>query len=269
MSSSQKKRARQQQGDVNKCVKYSIFFYNFVFWVIGTFLLAFGVWGLVSKQSATIDEITGLVVDPMWMFIALGSVIFIVSFSGCIGALRENTCLLNFFCLALGVIMILEITAVVLAFVYRDEVGDLIGDWIENAIYDYTEDPDINFLLDEMQTSLKCCGANHPDDWDNNVYFNCSSPAVMACGVPHSCCRPEEDGGVNNKQCGYGIRALPEVQWHNYIWIEGCVDLIHFWLLQNIIIITVVIGIILILQIISIFFVRNLVGDIQMIKALW
>ena len=59
-----------------------------------------------------------------------------------------------------------------------------------------------------------CCGATGPSDWENNVYFNCSSEIyihgvcyypVETCGVPSSCCIMEPDIEFDT-QCGYGIR---------------------------------------------------------------
>ena len=38
---------------------------------------------------------------------------------------------------------------------------------------------------------MKCCGVAGPDDWNKNVYFNCSNELNKSgekCGVPHSCC---------------------------------------------------------------------------------
>lgn len=38
---------------------------------------------------------------------------------------------------------------------------------------------------------MKCCGVSGIDDWENNVYFNCSNEMNKSgekCGVPHSCC---------------------------------------------------------------------------------
>ena len=66
-----------------------------------------------------------------------------------------------------------------------------------------------------MLLQLECCGGgiNGPDDWENNVYFNCSSKIfvngieytpIEACGVPYSCCR--RDDVVINSQCGFGVR---------------------------------------------------------------
>lgn len=36
---------------------------------------------------------------------------------------------------------------------------------------------------------FKCCGGKNTNDWDQNIYFNCTSPGNEACGVPFSCCK--------------------------------------------------------------------------------
>ena len=38
---------------------------------------------------------------------------------------------------------------------------------------------------------MKCCGVTGPNDWNDNVYFNCTNDMNKSgekCGVPHSCC---------------------------------------------------------------------------------
>lgn len=57
---------------------------------------------------------------------------------------------------------------------------------------------------------------NGPSDWENNIYFNCSSRVfineisfspIQACGVPFSCCLSDVNA-VENAQCGFGVRKL-------------------------------------------------------------
>lgn len=52
----------------------------------------------------------------------------------------------------------------------------------------------LNLLLFFFIFQLSCCGVNSYEDWDNNIYFNCSGPAnnPEACGVPFSCCIPDQ-----------------------------------------------------------------------------
>lgn len=37
---------------------------------------------------------------------------------------------------------------------------------------------------------FQCCGVESNEDWNQNVYFECSdtNPSLEACGVPFSCC---------------------------------------------------------------------------------
>lgn len=49
--------------------------------------------GVLSNISS-ITDLGGL--DPVWLFVVVGGVMFILGFAGCIGALRENTFLLKF-----------------------------------------------------------------------------------------------------------------------------------------------------------------------------
>lgn len=194
---------------------------------------------------------------------------FILGFAGCIGALRENSFLLKFvrglivwefqtclfwvalefhtavtvltfqFSVFLGIIFFLELTAGVLAFVFKDWIKDQLNFFINNNIRAYRDDIDLQNLIDFTQEYVRkpflripfwftpalslarvnrgglfqralvssvcvfvfflqweCCGAFGADDWNLNIYFNCtdSNPSREKCGVPFSCCT--KDPGV-------------------------------------------------------------------------
>uniref|UniRef100_A0A3Q4MJ99 Tetraspanin-5-like n=1 Tax=Neolamprologus brichardi TaxID=32507 RepID=A0A3Q4MJ99_NEOBR len=83
---------------ISCCIKYFIFGFNILFWLLGMALVGIGLWawsekGVLSNISS-ITDLGGL--DPVWLFMVVGGVMFILGFAGCIGALRENTFLLKF-----------------------------------------------------------------------------------------------------------------------------------------------------------------------------
>uniref|UniRef100_A0A3Q2W2W8 Tetraspanin-5-like n=1 Tax=Haplochromis burtoni TaxID=8153 RepID=A0A3Q2W2W8_HAPBU len=139
--------------EVSCCIKYFIFGFNIIFWFLGVAFLAIGLWawsekGVLSNISS-ITDLGGF--DPVWLFLVVGGVMFILGFAGCIGALRENSFLLKFFSVFLGIIFFLELTAGVLAFVFKDWIKDQLNFFINNNIRAYRDDIDLQNLIDFTQ----------------------------------------------------------------------------------------------------------------------
>ncbi|XP_050436964.1 uncharacterized protein LOC126843455 isoform X1 [Adelges cooleyi] len=86
---------------VSPCVKYMIFLLNFLFWLFGGLLVAAGTFAFYEKWntmgSIKLNTFSDVILNISLVLIIAGQIIFIVSFAGCIGALRENTTLLKFF----------------------------------------------------------------------------------------------------------------------------------------------------------------------------
>ncbi|XP_022079962.1 tetraspanin-5-like [Acanthaster planci] len=260
--------------EVSPCIKYTLFFLNMVFWLLGVFLLGFGIWGVVSKALASVEaiaEVAGIGFDPMYGFIIVGAVIFILATSGCIGALRENTCMLKFFAYTLILIFLAEITIGVLAYFYQDKVFAILEGWINSSIRDYYDDPDTQFILDGLQENLQCCGsANGPADWEKNIYFNCSSPARSKCSVPYSCCQADPVADVVNYQCGYGaLEPREPSQPRPDVYFTGCVNAMKDWFISNAIVLGVAGGVLIIMECLVICLAKSLVNDIECVKSYW
>ncbi|TKS92577.1 Tetraspanin-5 [Collichthys lucidus] len=239
--------------------------------LLGMALVGIGLWawsekGVLSNISS-ITDLGGL--DPVWLFMVVGGVMFILGFAGCIGALRENTFLLKFFSVFLGIIFFLELTTGVLAFVFKDWIKDQLNLFINNNIRAYRDDIDLQNLIDFTQEYWECCGAFGADDWNLNIYFNCTdgNPSREKCGVPFSCCTKDPAEDVINTQCGYDIRAKPDSEQKDYINVKGCVPQFEKWLQDNL---TLVAGIFIgvaLLQIFGICLAQNLVSDIEAVQA--
>ncbi|XP_073093373.1 tetraspanin-5 isoform X6 [Manis javanica] len=139
---------------------------------LGIAFLGIGLWawnekGVLSNISS-ITDLGGF--DPVWLFLVVGGVMFILGFAGCIGALRENTFLLKFFSVFLGIIFFLELTAGVLAFVFKDWIKDQLYFFINNNIRAYRDDIDLQNLIDFTQEYI-------PMQVESDVA--CHSPAVL------------------------------------------------------------------------------------------
>lgn len=65
------------------------------FQLAGLCILAVGVWAWNEKDMfSNLSKSTNVALDPAFILICIGTVTFIIGFTGCVGALRENTCLL-------------------------------------------------------------------------------------------------------------------------------------------------------------------------------
>ena len=60
--------------------------------------MGIGLWARYenTKAGASVNKITDWDLDPAWLLIAIGFLMFNLGFCGCIGALRENIALLKF-----------------------------------------------------------------------------------------------------------------------------------------------------------------------------
>ena len=61
-------------------------------------MIGIGVWAYVEKNKyyyQDIQTIYDVLLDLSILLIIVGSIIFIVGYAGCVGALRENICLLR------------------------------------------------------------------------------------------------------------------------------------------------------------------------------
>lgn len=241
---------RRDKSEVSCCLKYLIFGFNVIFWLLGLSILVVGVWAWTEKDIINnLTRLTNIALDPAFALVIVGSITFIIGYTGCVGALRENTCLL--------------------AAIKSQATGGF-----QAFIIHYREDPDQQNLIDWIQEQwLECCGIEGPKDWDMNIYFNCSSVEVgsrEACGVPFSCCKPQPNEIIKNKQCGYDVRKSEySVDKSAVIYEKGCLRAGEEWIEANLVPVAGVAVAVAVLQILGICFAQNLRADIFAQKAKW
>ncbi|XP_030377655.1 tetraspanin-17 isoform X1 [Scaptodrosophila lebanonensis] len=276
MPTVRKYRRETETTEISCCLKFMLFTANVLIWMIAVLVLAVGIWSWSEKDMfRNITKLNFIALDPAFVLILLGAITFLIGFTGSVGALRENTCLLGTYAIFLSVLLLAEIGFCALAFVLKDKgwIKDQATEGLRAFIKHYREDPDQQNLIDWIQEDwLQCCGIDGPKDWDNNNYFNCSSVekgSREACGVPFSCCRRHPQELIKNKQCGYDVRKEDHNNELSKIYEKGCVQSGEEWIEHNLIIIsTAVIGV-MFFQILGICFAQNLRADIYAQKSKW
>ena len=176
-----------------------MFFFNFLFWLSGLLLVGVGVYAALDKWSSgeafKLQTIFDVMFNIGFLLMIIGGIIFIVSFAGCIGALRENMFLLKFYSLCLLIFFLAEMTLLALSFIYPNKLTEFLDDELsEKLIQSYRDDLDFQNLIDLVQVHLEiiiyhsiyyiihfqhdfeCCGIGTDGykEWSKNEYFNCT-----------------------------------------------------------------------------------------------
>ncbi|XP_061413934.1 tetraspanin-10-like isoform X2 [Lethenteron reissneri] len=263
---------------VNLCAKYSLFCSQFFVAALSCLTLAVSLWGLADKERFSSSEGADggaalLPADPLLIPLLAGAGSAALAALGCAGSLRERPPLLRAFAAGLGALVCAEAVGALAAYGARERVGEALARGVARGVERYRDDPDVRFIVDELQRGLRCCGAASYRDWERNVYFNCSSPGVQACGVPASCCLPQIDGEaalpdpVVNSQCGYGALRVTEAEALARVHAAGCAARFSAWFHANAGGLGAAAIVLLSAQVAALGLATKMLSDIEMVKA--
>uniref|UniRef100_A0A3P9HYH5 Tetraspanin n=1 Tax=Oryzias latipes TaxID=8090 RepID=A0A3P9HYH5_ORYLA len=156
-----------------RCIKYTLFFCNFIFWLAGGVILGLALFLRHDHQVKSLLEITVDGQQPPSTFytsihilIAVGAVMMVVGFLGCYGAIQESQCLLGTFFTCLVILFACEVAAGILGYMHRETISkEMI------IFYDSLYDEAMKTSLTEsdrkvaamqglkiFHETLKCCG---------------------------------------------------------------------------------------------------------------
>ncbi|XP_054646219.1 tetraspanin-33 [Dunckerocampus dactyliophorus] len=213
-------------------VKYILFVFCYVFWVVSAIVITVGIYAKVAKEKDVVDT---LIVDPALLLVMVGSLTFFITFLGCLGALRNAACLLKTFAAILAAVLLVQLTAGILGYLFTDTVMERTERFMMKTIVRYREDHDLENAIDFVQKKLQCCGVDGYKDWSRNVYFECSdsNPSMEACGVPFSCCVVPSNQTMLNTMCGLGTQQQDRERASDDIFTDGCLDKIVLWIRTN------------------------------------
>lgn len=91
---------------------------------------------------------------PILMMI-IGTLIFVISFLGCCGALKESSCLILTFSVFLMIVFIAEIGIGVAGYVKHSELRDILEKQFNRTMEDYTVSTDAQHAWSLVQSELQ------------------------------------------------------------------------------------------------------------------
>ncbi|XP_027524222.1 tetraspanin-8 [Corapipo altera] len=176
---------------VSSCMKYSMFIFNFLFWLCGSIILGVSIWIRVSKDAQQELEINSNAFAAVDLLIAVGSIIMILGFLGCCGAVRESRCMLLLFFIGLLLILILQVTGGILGAVYRSQVEASVNLTLMasvDALQSSSQDSKVfQEKFQKIERKYQCCGlVNGPEDWGNNFKNPSGSYQICQCELEKS-----------------------------------------------------------------------------------
>lgn len=164
------------------CIKYLMFAFNFLFWLLGCVILGIGIWikvdpttiADVAKEDPQLQEFFeelhtyGYESAGAYVLIAVGSIIMVIGFLGCCGAIRESQCMLVLFFIFLTIIFIVLLVCGIYVIIAKDRVKTKISTTLKGKIDGVKRDvEDDKKFMKALQDKLECCGADHGiDDYD-------------------------------------------------------------------------------------------------------
>ncbi|XP_041860468.1 CD9 antigen-like [Melanotaenia boesemani] len=139
-----------------KCVKYLLFVFNFIFWLMGSFVVAVGLWLRFDPETVSLlnnDKAPDTYFIGVYILIGAGGLVMLVGFFSCCGVVRESQCLLGSFFACLLIIFGSEVAAGVFGFLNKDKI---IKDVQTFYIEAYNENNNSTLVMSYHKV-LNCC----------------------------------------------------------------------------------------------------------------
>ncbi|NXM68712.1 TSN8 protein, partial [Serilophus lunatus] len=185
---------------------------SFLLQVCGSIILGVSIWIRVSKDAQQVNvcsHTNTVLFAGVDLLIAVGSIIMILGFLGCCGAVKESRCMLLLFFIGLLLILILQVTGGILGAVYRSQVETSLNITLMEsvkALQSSTQDSKaFQEKFQKFERENKCCGLlNGHEDWGNNFKNPSGSNKICQCEVnkPSDLCIYFQGRYIYKTPCG-------------------------------------------------------------------
>lgn len=209
---------------MTKCLKYSLYIFNLLFFIMGFILLGVGIWAEVSIEDMEKLLKDKVIKSAAILLMVLGGVIIFLSLSGALAVKKEKRKILNWVCVSIVIVFALEVAGGLYVFTNRKKVRLQLGNGISDAVStsyggSSPESQSITKALDWIQSHVQCCGIDDPGDWKRlSNWHKISNIGGRDILVPPSCCLEHVAG------CNQGT-DLDTLLRRKAIYRHGCIDL--------------------------------------------
>jgi len=196
-----------------KCLKYLMFIFNFLALVGGIVVMAVGIWTCVDH--AYMEQLLGtnLYMSAAYILISTGIVVILVSFFGCLGAIKEIKCMLLTYFIVMFGIFVTMLVGGILGYAFHSNVKLSMRTRMYSSLSEYGTTRGTTDAWDFTQSTLECCGVEGKEGYKvwvkENRLFNSDAR------VPPSCCRKIADGTPMLCECSPNEQTA---------YLVGCLD---------------------------------------------
>jgi len=200
------------------CARWLLCLANFIFIIVSGGVLIVGTWLAADKASfinltlnMTTNSATNFAnkedaemilkefVEPAvieqaaYILIALGAFIFIISFLGYCGAIKESRVLLTAYGIFLIIIFALQVALILLCTMYKSHADHHSKGFLKSTLAKYYTVGDnkdaVTLSWDMIMAQMSCCGVDGYEDFRTaKLFVQKSSAEGLGRQVPESCC---------------------------------------------------------------------------------
>ncbi|CAF1264988.1 unnamed protein product [Rotaria sp. Silwood1] len=204
-----------------KTIRLIMVLFNIIFFLIGAALLALGIYVMVDPRFQKLKEFLPISTNPgiekglsyleimAIVIIILGSILLIIGFLGCCGAMKQVKLFLICYAIIVGLIIIIEIGITIYFVVFQSNFKNQFVPKLQQSLKTTYEGPlgllpnsdlpkpsPVSLAWDFIMYNFQCCGVENKLDfigtikWNRtNPWWNSSLPSTMKEFVyPLTCC---------------------------------------------------------------------------------
>ncbi|XP_061555852.1 tetraspanin-9 isoform X2 [Phycodurus eques] len=216
------------------CVKYVMFVFNLIFWLGGCGLFGVGVWLSFTQSEFSSLPLSFPSLSAANLLLIAGGITMVTGFLGCLGALKEQRCLLFMFFVILLLLVLTEVALALVIHIFRDRLDSKAQGQLKEGMTNYESQPGLKKSWDNVQKMFKCCGVTNKTDWyevlNGTLPSSCCSVGIDQCtdGWSECFCVISEWYSCHHlRTVDLRPATLPSHVWSNFVWGLWYVNELH------------------------------------------